>query len=100
MDLISVAIWGIVIFTLLGIFFGFALAATARKFDVPVNPLVDRVQHVLPAANCGACGFAGCTAYAEAVVEDPLVIPSKCVPGGQSTAEEVARITGKVAQTI
>ena len=100
MDLVSVAIWGVVIFTLLGIFFGFALAATARKFDVPTNPLVERVQHVLPAANCGACGFAGCTAYAEAVVEDPCVIPSKCVPGGQSTASEVARITGKVAQTI
>lgn len=100
MDLVSIAIWGIVIFTLLGIFFGFALAATARKFDVPVNPLVERVQHVLPAANCGACGFAGCTAYAEAVVEDPQVIPSKCVPGGQGTASEVARITGKAAQTV
>lgn len=100
MDLIDIAIWGVVIFTLLGIFFGFALAATARKFDVPVNPLVERVQHVLPAANCGACGFAGCAAYAEAVVEDVNVIPSKCIPGGQITASEVARITGKVPQTV
>lgn len=100
MDLVSIAIWGVVVFTLLGIFFGFALAATARKFDVPVNPIVDQVQHVLPAANCGACGFAGCVAYAEAVVEDPTVSPSKCVPGGQSTASEVATLTGKAAAVV
>ncbi len=100
MDLINIAIWGIVIFTLLGIFFGFALAATARRFDVPVNPIVDRVQHVLPAANCGACGFAGCVAYAEAVVEDPSVSPGKCVPGGQATASEVAALTGKAPALV
>jgi electron transport complex protein RnfB len=100
MDLVSIAIWGVVIFTLLGIFFGFALAATARKFDVPVNPVMDRVQHVLPAANCGACGFAGCNAYAEAVVEDPAVSPGKCVPGGQATASEVAALTGKTPAVV
>lgn len=100
MDLVSIAIWGVVVFTLLGIFFGFALAATARKFNVDVNPVVDQVQHVLPAANCGACGFAGCGAYAEAVVDDPAVSPSKCVPGGQSTASEVATLTGKAAAVV
>lgn len=100
MDLVAVAIWGLVVFTLLGIFFGFALAATARAFDVPVNPLVERVRQVLPSANCGACGFAGCQAYAEAVVEETATAPNRCVPGGQGLATEIATLTGKAPQVV
>lgn len=95
-----VAIWGGVVFALLGVFFGFALAATSRRFFVPTNPVVDRVRNVLPSANCGACGFAGCQAYAEAVVEETKTSPSLCVPGGQNTAEVVAELSGKQAEAV
>lgn len=95
MDLVSVALWGMVVFTLLGIFFGFALAATARRFNVPINPVVENVRNELPSANCGACGFAGCLAYAEEVVGDSSISPSLCVPGGAHTAKLVADLTGK-----
>ncbi|MBI2343709.1 MAG: Fe-S cluster domain-containing protein [Deltaproteobacteria bacterium] len=100
MELASIAIWGVVVFSLLGVFFGFALAATARRFHVPVNPVVDQIREVLPAANCGACGFAGCAAYAEAVAERGETSPSLCVPGGQSTAERVAQLSGKGAAVV
>ena len=100
MDLTSVALFGVVVFTLLGIFFGFALAATARKFHVSVNPLVDQVRHELPSANCGACGFAGCQAYAEAVVEKKETSPSLCIPGGETTAHLVATLTGKIPEEV
>lgn len=100
MDFTAIAIWGTVVFTLLGVFFGFALAATARKFAVPTNPAVDKVRHILPSANCGACGFAGCQAYAEAVVEQPDTLPNKCIPGGSATAGEVAQLTGKAPVAV
>ena len=94
-ELASVALWGILVFTLLGLFFGVALASAARRFHVPVNPLVEQVSENLPSANCGACGFAGCAAYAEKVVEDPNVAPSLCAPGGESIAIEIGALTGK-----
>lgn len=100
MDLGSVAIWGAVVFTLLGIFFGFALAATARRYHIPVNPVIDGVRHNLPSANCGACGFAGCQAYAETVVENPKTSPGLCIPGGQGVASIVAELTGKTPQVV
>lgn len=100
MDFVAIAIWGTVVFTLLGVFFGFALAATAKKFHVETNPVVDQVRNELPSANCGACGFAGCQAYADEVVENPSVSPSLCVPGGKEIAAHVAELTGKAPTEV
>ncbi len=91
----SIALWGLALFTLLGLFFGFALAAVAMRFQVPVNPLVERVRSQLPSANCGACGYAGCQVYAEAVVERPDVPPNLCAPGRGAVARALADLTGK-----
>ena len=92
---LPIALAGLVVFTSLGVVFGLTLAAVARRFHVASNPLVDRVRAQLPSANCGACGFAGCQAYAEAVVERADVSPSLCAPGRGSVAEALARLTGK-----
>jgi len=92
---LQIALWGLALFSVLGLLFGFALAAAAIRFRVAVNPLVERVRHVLPSANCGACGFAGCQSYAEAVVERADVSPSLCAPGRQLVARSVAEMTGK-----
>ena len=90
-----IALAGLAVFTSLGVVFGFTLAAVARRFHVATDPLVDRVRAQLPSANCGACGFAGCQAYAEAVVERTDVSPSLCAPGRATVAEALARLTGK-----
>ena len=52
-----------------------------------VNPLIHEVEEVLPKGQCGACGFAGCAAYAEAVVLNPDVPPNLCVPGKDAVAK-------------
>lgn len=84
----------------LGAIFGLGLAFAAQKFAVKVDPKVEMVRDVLPGANCGACGFAGCQGYAEAVVTRPEVPPNLCAPGKATVAEAVARITGKVAEAV
>ncbi|HYJ31741.1 MAG TPA: Fe-S cluster domain-containing protein [Candidatus Binatia bacterium] len=94
-DLLHAALWGFAVFTAIGVVFGLTLAGVALRFQVPVNPTVEKVRAFLPSANCGACGFAGCQAYAEAVVLRNEVSPNLCVPGRAAVATALARLTGK-----
>ena len=48
----------------LGLIFGLVLAAASKVFYVETDPRLDQLQEVLPGANCGGCGYAGCNAYA------------------------------------
>ncbi len=89
--------FGLVFFIVFGLVCGVGLAIAARRFAVKVDPKIEAVRACLPGANCGACGFAGCESYAEAVVTIPDVPPGKCVPGKGDVAAKVAEITGKAA---
>jgi Na+-translocating ferredoxin:NAD+ oxidoreductase RNF subunit RnfB len=92
--------FGLVVLAALGIIFGIALAIVAARFVVKVDPKVEQVRETLPGANCGACGFAGCMGYAEAVVGNPDVAVSMCAPGKSAVAEKIADITGKKAEKV
>jgi len=83
-----------------GALFGFGLAFAAKKFAVHRDPRIEKVLDVLAHAHCGACGYAGCEAYAEAVVTKPDVPANLCLPGGEATAKAVARITGKAFEAV
>ena len=84
----------------LGIVFGVALAIVAARFVVKVDPKVEKVRETLPGANCGACGFAGCMGYAEAVAGNPDVAVNLCAPGKSPVADKIAEITGKKAEKV
>ena len=73
-------------------------AAVLLSLHMEENPLIGEVEEALPKGQCGACGFAGCAKYAEAVVLDPEVPPNLCVPGKAEVATVVANLTGKVAE--
>lgn len=93
-------VYAVALLAVLGVIFGIALAVVASRFVVKVDPKVDQVRETLPGANCGACGFAGCMGYAEAVVGNPDVAPNLCAPGKSPVAEKIARITGKAAAKV
>ena len=97
---VKLALGGLALMGSIGLFFGIGLALAAHKFAVEVNPKVEAVMDVLPGANCGACSFAGCEAYAEAVINDPKVAPNLCPPGMIPVAEEVARISEKELEIV
>lgn len=84
----------------IGAVFGLILAFANKKFAMEVNPLIHEVEDILPKGQCGACGYAGCAAYAEAVVENQDVAPNLCVPGKEAVAQLVAEITGKKAEEV
>ena len=78
---------------LLGGLLGIGLAFASRVLAVKKDERVERVEGVLPGANCGACGFAGCAAYAEAIVNEGAEI-NLCNPGGASAVKAIAEIMG------
>lgn len=96
-DLMSVLKFTLIFLAGLGTVFGLGLAFAAKRFAVQIDPKVEQVKDVLAHAHCGACGYAGCEQYAEAVVKNPEVPPNLCIPAGARGAEAVALITGKKA---
>jgi len=97
-DIVPLVKWTLIFLAGLGVVFGAGLAIAAKRFAVQIDPRVEKVKDVLAHAHCGACGYAGCEQYAEAVVNNPDVSPALCIPAGAKGAEAVALITGKKAE--
>jgi electron transport complex protein RnfB len=97
-DLVSLLKFTTIFLIGVGAVFGLGLAFAAKRFAAYRDPRIDQVREVLASAHCGACGYAGCEQYAEAVVKNPDVPPNLCIPGGARTCEAVALITGKKAE--
>lgn len=79
---------------LLGALLGIGLAVASMKLSVKKDKRIAPIEESLPGINCGACGYAGCAAYAEAIVNASADL-TLCSPGGKDTAEALARIMGK-----
>jgi len=77
----------------LGLIFGSGLAVASKVFAVEVDPKVEQIKEALPGANCGACGYPGCDAFANGVAagEAPA---NGCPVGGASSAEKIGEIMG------
>ena len=78
----------------LGLVFGLVLAYAAKRFHVDIDERTKSILDILPGVNCGACGFAGCSAFADAVVQDKAPV-NGCVPGGSAVAETISVIVEK-----
>ncbi len=77
----------------LGILLGLGLAFAARLLVVRKDERVEALEQALPGANCGACGFAGCAAYAAEIVGGEVAL-DLCTVGGPDVAKQVAEIMG------
>ena len=69
------------------------LGIAGKVFYVEEDPRIKYVLDLLPGANCGGCGYAGCAACAEALVEGSAAA-NVCVVGGVETAGEIAEYLG------
>lgn len=83
--------------SLLGILAAVILYFVAQKFKVEEDPRIDDVEKMLPGANCGGCGFAGCRGLADALVSKDDISALFCPVGGAATMEGIATYLGKVA---
>ena len=75
-----------------GLLFGLGLAFASKKFAVPVDPRLEEIVTALPGANCGGCGYPGCVAYAEGILEGAEL--TLCPVGGAAVAARLAEIMG------
>ncbi|UCD25157.1 MAG: RnfABCDGE type electron transport complex subunit B, partial [Gemmatimonadota bacterium] len=76
-----------------GLIAGVGLTIASRIFRVDEDPRIKKVRDILPGANCGGCGHAGCDAYAAAVVSGADEV-NKCVVGQSETADAIANFLG------
>jgi len=87
-------IWTIAILAGLGLILALLLFLLAKKFKVEEDPRIDEVEKVMPGANCGGCGFAGCRAFADSAVKAPNLDNHYCPVGGNDVMKQVAAILG------
>lgn len=82
----------------IGVTASLILGVASRVFYVEEDPRVEALIEVLPGSNCGGCGYAGCSGYAEAVLKDPAVPANLCVAGSATTTQDVGALSGKAAE--
>ncbi len=87
-------IWTIAVLSGLGLLLALLLFLLAKKFKVEEDPRIDEVEKVMPGANCGGCGFAGCRAFADSAVKAPNLDNHYCPVGGNDVMKQVAAILG------
>ena len=75
----------------LGLIFGGVLTFASKKFHVDVDERVEQIKECLGGANCGACGFAGCDAFAQALVDGKAPV-NGCAPAGAKGIEKISTI--------
>ena len=83
----------VLIFIAIAAVVGFALAFLGEKIKVERDPKIDDVARYLSGANCGGCGYAGCDAFAEALVKGEAKL-DKCNPTSAENKKNIAKILG------
>lgn len=91
-------ILAIIAIGLLGAFLGAVLSFASDKLKVEEDLRVKNLEAALPGYNCGACGFSGCSGYANAVINDSEAI-NKCTPGGADLLTTISDLLGVEAES-
>lgn len=86
----------VAIVVIIGLLSGIVLTVAAKFMNVEMDETAGKILEALPGANCGACGYAGCEDYANALALDPdrAVKTNLCTPGGSSVGLAISEILG------
>lgn len=77
----------------IGLVLGGILGWASIKFRVADDPLVEKIDAILPQTQCGQCGYPGCKPYAEAIASGDADI-NMCPPGGADGVKRLAELLG------
>lgn len=83
----------VIIVTVIGAISGVILSVASIVLHTPVDETQEQLRECLPGANCGACGYAGCDSYAEAISSGEAGV-NMCIPGGAQVKAQLAEIMG------
>ncbi|MEI7424062.1 MAG: RnfABCDGE type electron transport complex subunit B [Prolixibacteraceae bacterium] len=90
-------LYTVIVISAIGAVSAVVLYWVSQKFQIFSDPRIDEVEALLPASNCGSCGFPGCRAFAEACVEAESMSHLSCPVGGTETMQAVAHFLGHEA---
>jgi RnfABCDGE-type electron transport complex B subunit len=93
----NVLVLTVLTLSVLGVLLAVVLYFVAQKFKVEEDPRIDEVEKMLPGANCGGCGFAGCRAMSEALVKNEDINSLFCPVAGGDAMKSIAQYLGKTA---
>lgn len=77
----------------LALLLGAVLGYSALKFKVEGDPLIDKIDAILPQTQCGQCSYPGCKPYATAIANGEADI-NQCPPGGEAGVRALAELLG------
>jgi len=77
----------------IGLLIGLILSIASIVMAVPKDEKAEKLLQALPGANCGACGYSGCSGYADALAKGTAEV-GLCAPGGLNCAKELSAILG------
>jgi len=77
----------------IGLIAAILLGIASKLFYVAVDPVVLEIAEALPGANCGACGYAGCSSCAKAIAKGQAK-PNACLAGGPEVALAIGETLG------
>ena len=77
----------------IGLLIGLILSIASIIMAVPKDEKAEAILEALPGANCGACGFSGCSGYADALAKGKAE-PGLCAPGGLNCTKAISEILG------
>lgn len=84
----------VIVLGVAGLVIGVVLFLISKKFAVKTDPRVGQIEALLPGANCGGCGFPGCSAFAEACVKQGSLKGMNCSASKSEVMEKIAAIMG------
>ncbi len=94
----NVILYAVVSLGAIGVAAAVILYFIAQKFKVVEDPRIDVVDDILPGANCGGCGFAGCRSLAEAIVKKESLEGFNCPVGGAEVMSQIGDALGLVVE--
>ncbi len=93
--MIQILLYTVLALSGMGLAAAVILYFVAQKFKVYEDPRIDQIEALLPGANCGGCGYAGCRALAEAYTKTEDIADLSCPVGGSAIAAQIAKVLGQ-----
>jgi len=73
----------ILIILFLAVIIGLVLGFSSVQFKVKGDPIIEKIDSILPQTQCGQCNYPGCKPYATAIAKGEADI-NQCPPGGEA----------------
>ena len=83
----------VLIILFLAVVIGLVLGFSSIKFKVEGDPIIEKIDSILPQTQCGQCSYPGCKPYATAIAKGDADI-NQCPPGGEAGVRALAELMG------